>query len=95
MRSVLASENKRGQINTLTASILAVTLAVVTFVFGLTLINNLQATQTAGTLVYNETTQAVTGYTGFNDYWSLIVLAVVVGIVFALIFGAFGGRSKR
>lgn len=95
MRSILESKNKRGQVNTLTASILAVTLAVVTFVFGLTLINNLQSTQTVNTLVYNETTQAITGYTGFNDYWSLIVLAVVIGIVFALIFGAFGGRARR
>lgn len=95
MRSILDKQNKKGQVNTLTASILAVTLAIVTFVFGLTVISNLQGTQVVGSLVYNETTTAITGYSGFNDYWGLVVLAVIIGIVFALIFGAFGGRAKR
>lgn len=87
--------SKKGQVNTLTASILAVTLAIIVFVFGLTVIDNLQGTQTTDSLVYNETGDAVTAYAGFNDYWGLVVLAVIIGVVFGLIFLAFGRPARR
>jgi len=87
--------SKRGQLNTLTGSILAVTLAIITFVFGLTVLDSLQGTQGTDTAVYNETKDAIIGFSGFNDYWALIVLAVIIGIVFGLIFLAFGKPAKR
>jgi hypothetical protein len=57
--------------------------------------DKLNATQTTNSLVSNETKEAITGYTGFNDYWGLIVLAIVIGIIFGLIFLAFGGANRR
>lgn len=88
-------QNKKGQVSALTGSILAVTMAIIVFVFGLTVLSQLQTTQTAGSLVYNETGTAITGFTGLNDYWGLIVLAVVIGVVFGLIFWAFGGKKMK
>lgn len=50
---------------------------------------------TYGDTAYTTGNQTVVGLGTFADFWTIIVLAIVAAIVIGIIFGAFGGFSRR
>ena len=86
--------NKKGQVNTLTNSILAIVLAGIVLVFGIVMSQELRDTQTSGTDAYAAANKTLIGLSGFSDFWPLIILAVVIGVVLAIVLGVFGGRKR-
>jgi uncharacterized membrane protein YfcA len=97
MKSVLqfTKKNKRGQINTLTGSILAIALASIVMVFTIVIQQELRDTQTTGTDAFRIANSTLVATGTFADFWPLIILAVVVGVVLGILLGVFGGRSQR
>ena len=88
-------ENKRGQIQQLAPAILALVFAAIVLVFGLVISQELRDTQTAGSDAYQAANETLTGLASFSDFWTIIVLAVVITIVIGLLLVVFGGAVKK
>ena len=95
MRRVLGSKiNKKGQINVLATSILALVFAAVVLVFGLVISQELRDTQTVGTEAFDSANTTLVGLGTFADFWEIIVLAVVISVVIGLLLTVFARRSR-
>ena len=88
-------ENKRGQIQQLAPAILALVFAAIVLVFGLVISQELRDTQTAGTDAYIAANDTLVGLASFSDFWTIIVLAVVITIVIGLLLVVFGGAGRK
>lgn len=97
MKSVLQhlKQSKKGQINSLTGSILAIALASIVLVFAIVIMQQLRNTQTAGTDAYRIANATLVATGTFADFWPLVILAVIVGVVLGILLGVFGGRTQR
>jgi len=89
--------NKRGQINTLSASMIALTVAIIIFVLGLVMVQKLRDTQTVGTEAYTAANKSLVGFDDFADFVPLIVLAVAAAVIIGIILASFsfGGGGRR
>lgn len=58
---------------------------------------NITYSFTSGGEVFKSANETIVGLGTFGDFWTIIVLAVIAGVVIAIIFGAFGGliRGRR
>ena len=90
MKSILEMK-KKGQLQSLAPSILALVFAAIVLVFGLVITQELRDTQTAGTAAYIAANDTVVGLGTFADFWEIIVLAIVITIVIGLLLVVFGG----
>lgn len=89
-------KNKRGQtIGSLAPAILSLVFAAIVLVFGLVISQELRDTQTAGTEAYTAANDTVVGLGTFADFWTIIVLAIVIAVVIGLLLAVFGGRRGR
>ncbi len=95
LKNILSFKNKKGQLAALPMAIVALVLAAVVLVFGLVINQELRDTQTAGTEAFNAANQTLVGLGTFADFWTIIVLAIVITIVIGLLLGMFGGRRIR
>src|SRR3990167_8142270 len=89
---------KKGQINSLVFSILALGIAVIVYVLVVVIAQELRDTQTAGTEAFVAANESLVGLGTFGGFIVILVLAVVAGVVIGIIFGAFGftlGRPGR
>ena len=93
MRSVLASKNKKGNLNLMVPAILALVLAAAILTFGLIISEKLRDTATAGGTAYLAANKTVTGLGTFGDFWSIIVLAVVIAVVIGLLLTVLSSRK--
>ena len=90
--------NKRGQVWSLAPAILGLVFAAIVLVFGLVISQELRDTQEAGSDAYQAVNDTMAGLASFSDFWTIIVLAVVISIVIGLllvVFGGAGGQEKR
>ena len=94
MKSILTMK-KKGQLQSLAPSILALVFAAIVLVFGLVMTQELRDTQTSGTSAYIAANKTVVGLGTFADFWEIIVLAIVITIVIGLLLVVFGGRGAR
>lgn len=88
-------ENKRGQIQQLAPAILGLVFAAIILVFGLVISQELRDTQKAGTEAYTAANDTLVGLASFSDFWTIIVLAVVITIVIGLLLVVFGGAGRK
>ena len=88
-------ENKRGQIQQLAPAILGLVFAAIILVFGLVISQELRDTQESGTEAYTAANDTLVGLASFSDFWTIIVLAVVITIVIGLLLVVFGGAVKK
>jgi len=86
---------KRGQLGSLSTSILALVFAAIVLVFGLVISQELRDTQTAGTDAYIAANNTLVGLGTFADFWEIIVLAVVISVVIGLLLTVFGNSRAR
>jgi len=92
---------RKGQLNGLSAGILALVFASIVLVFGLIILQELRDTSiiSEGTKIndtaYTAANTTLVGLGTFADFWEIIVLAVVIGVVIGLLLVVFGGRSQR
>ncbi len=86
---------KRGQLGSLSTSILALVFAAIVLVFGLVISQELRDTQTAGTDAYIAANDTLVGLGTFADFWEIIVLAVVISVVIGLLLTVFGNSRAR
>lgn len=86
---------KKGQLAALPMAIVALVLAAVVLVFGLVINQELRDTQDAGTEAFNAANLTLVGLGTFADFWTIIVLAIVITVVIGLLLGMFGGRRIR
>jgi len=86
---------KRGQLGSLSTSILALVFAAIVLVFGLVISQELRDTQTAGTDAYMAANDTLVGLGTFADFWEIIVLAVVISVVIGLLLTVFGNSRAR
>jgi len=91
MRSI----QKKGQLGGLAPAILSLVFAAIVLVFGLVISQELRDTQTTGTEAYTAANTTLVGLGTFADFWEIIVLAVVIGVVIGLLLVVFGGRARR
>ena len=91
----LKSLNKKGQVSNLAPAILALVFAAIVLVFGLVMTQELRDTQTSGTEAYRAANLTVFGLGTFADFWEIIVLAIVIGVVIGILLVVFGGRRGR
>lgn len=104
MRSII-KKNKKGQLQTLGPSIIALVIAAVFLILGLVLLQEFRDTSVVGGDnaaggKFNDTARVqtnltLTGLGTFANFWEIIVLAVVISIVIGLLLIAFGGRGAR
>jgi len=88
--------HKKGQLGGLAPAILSLVFAAIVLVFGLVISQELRDTQTAGTDAYKAANETLVGLGSFSDFWTIIVLAVVITVVIGLLLAVFGGgRGKR
>lgn len=92
MRSIL--ENKKGQISSLTPSVIAIGIAIIVLTMVFVILENLQTNLTAGGAARNATTTGITGLSKFSDFWTVIVIAVIAAVVIGLILSIFSGRKR-
>jgi len=91
-------KNKKGQLWNLAPAILGLVFAAIVLVFGLVISQELRDTQEAGSDAYQAANETLVGLASFSDFWTIIVLAVVISIVIGLliaVFGGLGGQEKR
>lgn len=86
---------KKGQLGGLTTSILSLVFAAIVLVFGIVISQELRDTQTAGSDAYVTANKTLVGLGTFADFWEIIVLAIVIGLVITLLLITFGGSNKR
>jgi len=97
---------KKGQLGGLSTDILALVIAGVFLVFGIIMMSSLRDTRIDGSAGCNSTdlnkckevfmagNDTVSGLTAFADFWEIIVLAIVIGVVVAILLTRFG-RTRR
>ena len=90
----LKSLNKKGQVSNLAPAILALVFAAVVLVFGLVMTQELRDTQESGTEAYRAANLTVFGLGTFADFWEIIVLAIVIGVVIGILLVVFGGGRR-
>ena len=87
--------NKKGNINQLFPSILALVLVGVLLGAGLLILASFQTAAGAGTAAANATGSVITALTSLAVTWlPIIVVVIAAGIVLAILLGAFGGKQK-
>lgn len=86
--------NKRGQVGMMIPAILALILAACVLVFGLIITEKLRDTATVGSSAYIAANKTVVGLGTFSDFWSIIVLAVVIAVVIGLLLVVFSGGKR-
>ena len=93
--------NKKGQLNALGPSIIALVLASALLIFGLVILQDLRDTEmlTKGTAIndsaYAAANKTLVGLGTMADFWEIIVLAIVISIVIGLLLMVFSGRGRR
>lgn len=87
--------NSKGQVGGLSGNVLALGIAAIVLVLVLVITQELRDTQTAGTVAHDAANDTVVGLGTFADFWTIIVLAIVAAVVIGIIFGAFGGLSRK
>ena len=86
---------KKGQLNVLPQAILGLIFAAVVLVFGLVISQELRDTQAVDTEAYGAANTTLVGLASFADFWEIIVLAIVIGVVLGLLLVVFGrGRGR-
>lgn len=69
------------------------------YLYNSTIINysavNITYTYYYGQEAYSATNKSIVGNASFADYWQIIVLAVVIGVVIALIIGVMSSRKIK
>lgn len=88
-------KDKKGQVGGLAGSVLQLGIAAIVLVLILVITQELRDTQTAGTEAYIAANATVDGLGTFGDFWTIIVLAIIAGLVIGIIFSAFGGIVGR
>jgi len=90
--------NRKGQIQSLTPAVLGLMFAAIVLILGLVITQSIRDTSvvTSENITYDAINKTIAGLTTFADFWEIIVLAVVIGIVIGLLLVVFGGgRSGR
>ncbi len=87
--------DKKGQLNLLAPSILALVFGAIVLVFGLVITQRLVDTTTANTTANIAGNKTAAGLGTFADFWEIIVLAIVIAIVIGLLLIVFGGAAGR
>lgn len=93
MRNIL-EKNKKGQLSALPMAIVALILAGVILVLGLVIMQELRDTQVVGTDAFTAGNATLAGVATFADFFTIIVLAVVITIVIGLLLSLFGGGRR-
>jgi hypothetical protein len=99
---------KKAQVSGLSGSVISLGVAAITLVLVLVILQNMRdlpllrtgeagcnATSTVSCVAFNDINSTLTGIGTFGDFWTIIVLAIVAAIVIGIIFGAFGGLTKK
>lgn len=86
--------SKKAQLSGLSGSILAIVFATIILVFGFVIVQELRDTQGTTTDAYTIANDTLTGLGSFADFWTIIVLAVVIGVVLTILIGVFGRRGR-
>lgn len=86
--------SKKGNINMMVPAILALILAAAILTFGLIITEKLRDTATTGSTAYLAANKTVAGLGTFADFWSIIVLAVVIAVVIGLLLVVFSARGR-
>ena len=89
------TKNKKGQLGSLAPAILGLVFAAIILVFGLVISQELRDTQTTGTEAWTAANDTLTGLASFSDFWTIIVLAVVITVVIGLLLVVFGGAGQE
>ena len=88
--------NKKGNIQTLYPTILALILVGVLMGAGLMILGQFKGTMTASSAEANATGSVVTSLGALATTWlPVIVVVIAAGIVLSILLGAFGGSGKR
>lgn len=99
---------KKGQANTLAPGIVGLGIAAIVLILMLVILedlrdNDLLYTNTANCNAtstvacggaYQAANETLTGLSSFGDFWTIIVLAIVAGLVIGIIFAAFGKNFR-
>lgn len=93
MKSILA-KSKKGNIGMMVPAILALILAAAILTFGLIITEKLRDTATSGSTAWLAANKTVAGLGTFADFWSIIVLAVVIAVVIGLLLVVFSARGR-
>lgn len=94
MESILKHQNKKGNIGMMVPAILALILAAAILTFGLIITEKLRDTATTGSTAWLAANKTVAGLGTFADFWSIIVLAVVIAVVIGLLLVVFSARGR-
>lgn len=94
MRSIMSHMAKKGNIGMMVPAILALILAAAILTFGLIITEKLRDTATSGSVAYLAANKTVAGLGTFADFWSIIVLAVVIAVVIGLLLVVFSARGR-
>jgi TRAP-type uncharacterized transport system fused permease subunit len=86
---------KKGQVQALSANVIAIVVAVIILVLGLIIVQELRDTQTAGTEGFIAANDSLVGLGQFADFIPLIVLAVAAAVVIGLILAGFAFRAGK
>ena len=88
--------NKKGNINQLFPSVLAIVLVGVLLGAGLLILSSFSTAAGAGSAASNATNSVITSLGTLASTWlPIIVVVVAAGIVLAILLGAFGGGKRR
>jgi hypothetical protein len=90
-----AIQSKKGNLNLIVPAILALVLAASILVFGLIITEKLRDTATAGSEAFRAANKTVIGLGTFADFWSIIVLAVVIAVVVGLLLMVLSSRKVK
>lgn len=88
------SMKKKGNIQMMVPAILALILAAAILTFGLIITEKLRDTATAGSEAFTAANKTVVGLGTFADFWSIIVLSVVIAVVIGLLLVVFSARGR-
>ena len=88
-------KQKKGNINMIVPAILALVLAAAILTFGLIITEKLRDTATAGSSAFIAANKTVVGLGTFADFWSIIVLAVVIAVVVGLLLLVLSSRRVK
>lgn len=94
MQKSLFKGNRKGM-GALANLALGVGVAIFVVTVIAVLVTNLRDTQTAGSAAYNIADDGLTGITTFGDWWQILVIAGIVGVVLSLIYALGGMGGKR
>lgn len=86
--------HKKGNIGMMVPAILSLILAAAILTFGLIITEKLRDTATTGSTAYLAANKTVAGLGTFADFWSIIVLAVVIAVVIGLLLVVFSAKGR-